>query len=107
LERYWWRWCYWIKAESNQVLRDIVNILNEYPNAKFSIEGHTDSAGSNTLNQNLSDSRAGAVKIYLIENGIDQTRLSSIGYGEDKPIASNATSAGRAQNRRVEINLIN
>lgn len=96
-----------IKSESNQVLRDIVNILNEYPNAKFNIEGHTDSAGSNTLNQNLSDSRAGAVKIYLIENGIDQTRLTSVGYGEDQPIASNATSAGRAKNRRVEINLIN
>lgn len=95
-----------IKAESNQVLKDIVGILNEYPNAKFNIEGHTDSAGSNTLNQNLSDSRANAVKVFLIENGIGQSRLSAVGYGEDRPITSNATRAGRAKNRRVEINLV-
>jgi outer membrane protein OmpA-like peptidoglycan-associated protein len=94
-----------IKAESNQVLIEIVKILNEYPNAKFSIEGHTDSAGSDTLNQRLSDSRANAVKKFLIDNGIDQFRLTSVGYGETKPIASNATSSGRAENRRVEINL--
>lgn len=95
-----------IKEASTQVLNDIVAILKEYSNAKFSIEGHTDSAGSNTSNQNLSDSRANAVKIFLIENGIGQTRLSATGYGEDKPITSNATREGRAQNRRVEINLV-
>ncbi len=95
-----------IKAESNQVLSDIVSILNEYPTAKFSVEGHTDSAGSNKLNQRLSDSRANSVKNFLVENGIDQFRLSAVGYGEDRPIASNKTRAGRAQNRRVEINLV-
>ncbi len=95
-----------IKAESNQVLTDIVNILNEYPTAKFKVEGHTDSAGSNRLNQRLSDSRANAVKNYLVENGIDQFRLSAIGYGEDRPIATNKTRKGRANNRRVEINLV-
>ncbi len=95
-----------IKAESDQVLKDIVSILNEYPTAKFTVEGHTDSAGSAKLNQRLSDSRANAVKNYLIENGIDQFRLSAIGYGEDRPIATNKTRAGRAQNRRVEINLV-
>ncbi len=95
-----------IKAESDQVLRDIVGILNEYPTAKFSVEGHTDSAGSNKLNQRLSDSRANAVKNYLVENGIDQFRLSAVGYGEDRPIATNKTRAGRAKNRRVEINLV-
>ncbi|MEW7292911.1 DUF5723 family protein [Aquimarina sp. 2304DJ70-9] len=95
-----------IKAESNQVLKDIVGILNEYPTAKFTVEGHTDSAGSAKLNQRLSDSRANAVKNYLSENGIDQFRLSAIGYGEDRPIATNKTRAGRAQNRRVEINLV-
>lgn len=95
-----------IKAESNTVLKEIVGILKEYPTAKFSIEGHTDSSGSNTLNQRLSDSRANAVKSYLIENGIDQFRLSAIGYGESNPISSNATRLGRSQNRRVEINLV-
>ncbi|GAA4277339.1 OmpA family protein [Aquimarina mytili] len=95
-----------IKAESDQVLKDIISILNEYPTAKFTVEGHTDSAGSAKLNQRLSDARANAVKNYLIENGIDQFRLSAIGYGEDRPIATNKTRAGRAQNRRVEINLV-
>ncbi|GAA4883915.1 DUF5723 family protein [Flaviramulus aquimarinus] len=94
-----------IKAESNEVLSEIVKILQEYPNAKFSIEGHTDSVGSDLLNKRLSDSRANAVKKFLINNGVDQFRLTSKGYGESKPIANNATSSGREQNRRVEINL--
>lgn len=95
-----------IKEESDVVLNDIIGILNEYPTAKFTVEGHTDSSGSNTLNQKLSDARANAVKTYLVEKGIDQFRLSAIGFGEDRPIASNKTKAGRAQNRRVEINLV-
>ena len=95
-----------IRKESEQVLSDIISILNEYPTAKFSIDGHTDSVGSEKLNERLSDSRALAVKEYLVENGIDQFRLSSMGYGESKPIASNRTKDGRAQNRRVEINLV-
>ena len=95
-----------IKDESVSVLRSIISILNEYPNAKFVVEGHTDSVGRETTNQRLSDSRANAIKDYLTANGVDQFRLSSRGYGESKPIASNATRAGRAQNRRVEINLV-
>ena len=95
-----------IKTESNKVLTEIVNILGEYPDAKFSIEGHTDSSGGDTLNQRLSDSRANAVKTYLVKNGVDEFRLSAIGFGETRPIATNATSAGRADNRRVEINLV-
>ena len=95
-----------IKEESEEVLADIIAILNEYPNAKFEVEGHTDSTGSAQLNQNLSQSRALAVRDYLVENGIDEFRLSAKGYGEDRPIATNNTRAGRAQNRRVEINLV-
>ena len=95
-----------IKDESEEVLADIIAILNEYPNAKFEVEGHTDSTGSAQLNQNLSQSRALAVRDYLVENGIDEFRLSAKGYGEDRPIATNNTRAGRAQNRRVEINLV-
>ncbi|PIF00734.1 MAG: cell envelope biogenesis protein OmpA [Maribacter sp.] len=95
-----------IKAESTSVMVDIIQILKEYPNAKFTIEGHTDSVGSSKLNQRLSESRAISVKDFLVEKGIDSSRLSAIGYGEDKPIATNNTRSGRKQNRRVEINLV-
>ena len=95
-----------IKAESTSVMVDIIQILNEYPTAKFTVEGHTDSVGSANLNQKLSDSRANSVRDFLIEKGIGADRLTAIGYGEDKPIATNNTRAGRAQNRRVEINLV-
>mgnify|MGYP000094000954 CR=1 FL=1 len=95
-----------IKAESTTVMVDIIQILNEYPNAKFTVEGHTDSVGSAKLNQSLSEKRANSVRDFLIDKGIGAGRLTAIGYGEDKPIATNNTRAGRAQNRRVEINLV-
>ncbi|ETN94731.1 outer membrane protein/peptidoglycan-associated (lipo)protein [Zhouia amylolytica AD3] len=94
-----------IKAESEKVLNDIIDILKEYPNSKFHIEGHTDSTGSDALNMRLSKERANAVESYLESNGISADRLTSEGYGETKPIASNSTRDGRRQNRRVEINL--
>ncbi|GAA3572835.1 OmpA family protein [Snuella lapsa] len=94
-----------IKAQSAAVLKDIISILKEYPTAKFTVEGHTDSTGSDATNQKLSDARANAVKEYLVENGINEFRLSALGYGESKPIDTNKTRAGRANNRRVEINL--
>lgn len=95
-----------IKAQSSAVLSDIIGILKEYPTSKFTVEGHTDSVGSDILNQRLSDSRANSVKEYLVENGIDAFRLSALGYGESRPIDSNSTKAGRTNNRRVEINLV-
>tara|TARA_R110000868_G_scaffold68720_5_gene203270 strand:- start:11489 stop:12829 length:1341 start_codon:yes stop_codon:yes gene_type:complete len=95
-----------IKAESTSVMVDIITILKEYPNSKFTVEGHTDSVGSAKLNQSLSESRALSVKEFLVEKGIEEFRLSAIGYGEEKPMASNSTRAGRTQNRRVEINLV-
>ncbi len=94
-----------IKSQSEVVLGDIIGILKEYSTAKFTVEGHTDSVGSEKLNQRLSDSRANSVKEYLVANGIDAFRLSALGYGEAKPIDSNKSRAGRANNRRVEINL--
>ena len=95
-----------IKKQSAEVLEDIVGILKEYPTAKFTVEGHTDSTGSEKLNQSLSEARALSVKEYLVENGIDEFRLSALGFGEAKPIDTNKTRAGRANNRRVEINLV-
>jgi len=95
------------KQETYPVLQAITAILKEYPKANFTIEGHTDSVGSKTLNQKLSDARANAVMAYLIQNGIDGLRLNAYGFGEDYPISSNATRAGRAENRRVEVKLKN
>ncbi len=95
-----------IKAESTAVMVDIIKILAEYPTARFTVEGHTDSQGRATTNQKLSDSRANSVRDFLIAQGIGASRLTAVGYGEDKPIAPNNTRDGRKQNRRVEINLI-
>ena len=95
-----------IKAESTSVMVDIITILKEYPNSKFTVEGHTDSVGSEKLNQSLSESRALSVKEFLVDKGIEEFRLSAVGYGESKPMATNNTKAGRTQNRRVEINLV-
>ncbi len=95
-----------ITKDSEEALEAILAILDEYPTAKFSIDGHTDSVGSAKSNKKLSETRAASVKEYLVSNGVDEFRLSSMGYGEEKPIADNGTSAGRAKNRRVEINLV-
>ncbi|WP_067028981.1 DUF5723 family protein [Allomuricauda sp. CP2A] len=95
-----------IKSESLSTMVDIIQILNEYPNAKFTVEGHTDSVGSSESNQRLSEARANSVRDFLINEGIASDRLSAIGFGEEKPIATNSTRIGRQQNRRVEINLI-
>ncbi|GGE35322.1 OmpA family protein [Psychroflexus planctonicus] len=84
----------------------VIPKLNEYPQAKFIIEGHTDSTGSKKINQRISDERAAAVKEYLQSHGVDQDRLTSKGFGPDKPVASNKTAKGRQENRRVEINLV-
>jgi len=95
-----------IKSESYTVLNDIVGILRQYPNARFRIEGHTDSDGSESLNQSLSNSRANSVLDYLVKNGVSRSNLSAVGFGESYPITSNATAAGKKRNRRVEINLV-
>ncbi len=95
------------KKETDQVLQAMVAIFKEYPKADFAIEGHTDSVGSKSMNQALSDRRANAVRDYLIANGISAERLTAKGYGEDNPIASNKTRAGRKENRRVEVKLKN
>ena len=95
-----------IKFESAEVLNQIINVLKKFPKSRFRIEGYTDSTGNKQRNITLSQNRADAVKIYLIQGGIDQSRLESKGYGPENPIASNKTRKGRELNRRVEINLI-
>ena len=95
-----------IKFESAEILNQIINVLKKFPNSRFRIEGHTDSTGKKAKNIELSQNRADAVKIYLIQGGIASERLESKGYGPEKPIASNKNKKGRELNRRVEINLI-
>ncbi|MAX70651.1 MAG: cell envelope biogenesis protein OmpA [Flavobacteriaceae bacterium] len=95
------------QKETDQVLQAMVAIFKEYPQANFAIEGHTDSVGAKSTNQALSDRRANAVRDYLIANGIKAERLTAKGYGEENPIATNKTRAGRAENRRVEVKLTN
>jgi len=95
-----------IKFESAEILSNISAILKEYSNSRFNVDGHTDSVGSESLNQKLSENRAQAVVDWLVENGIDSSRLVANGYGESQPLMSNNTRNGRNRNRRVEINLV-
>jgi len=92
-----------LTAGSTPVLQEIANALKANPRLKAEIQGHTDSRGSLALNEHLSQERADAVRNYLIEQGIAPQRLTARGYGPHKPIVSNDTEAGRAQNRRVEL----
>lgn len=84
-------------------VQKLAEFLDQYPQYKALVEGHTDSIGSEALNQELSERRANAVKSALIDMGISPGRVTTRGYGEAYPVASNNTTAGRQQNRRVEI----
>ena len=94
------------QARTMPVLESITAILVKYPNAKFSIEGHTDADGKDAANLKLSQDRAAAVVTYLVSKGIGSDRLTSTGFGEANPIDSNKTKAGKANNRRVEVKLV-
>lgn len=91
-----------LKAESLPTLKMILGLLNDNPGLKFSIEGHTDNQGGKGINQPLSEQRAEAVKNWLEGKGIESSRLKTAGFGDTRPIDSNKTPEGRANNRRVE-----
>ena len=91
-----------IKPESMGVINELVKMMKENLNTKFEIQGHTDSHGNDDYNMKLSQQRADSVKSILVELGIEESRLSSKGYGESKPISDNNTQEGKANNRRVE-----
>lgn len=91
-----------LSSDSTAILDAVVEALQRNASARLQVRGHTDDVGSAATNQQLSEERAQAVVNYLISGGIDPDRLSAIGLGESEPIATNATSSGRAQNRRIE-----
>lgn len=95
-----------LQPQFRPVLDDLAMTLNEYNQTIIEVAGHTDSVGDAAYNQNLSEQRAATVASYLATRGVMRDRMITIGAGETRPIASNDTEAGRAQNRRVEITLV-
>ncbi|MCQ2342750.1 MAG: OmpA family protein [Paludibacteraceae bacterium] len=94
-----------IKKNSYTILDQIAHIFTENPNYVVEVQGHTDNTGNEAMNKKLSQDRADAVRDYLVRAGVDEHRLTAVGYGQEKPIADNATKAGRALNRRVEFDI--
>ncbi len=92
-----------VRGDLQRDLRALAQNLQRYPDSTVQVIGHTDNTGAAAYNQNLSARRANAVGNVLINNGVSPRRIVTIGRGEDQPIASNQTPAGRALNRRVEI----
>ncbi len=92
-----------IKPESQGTVAQIAALLNGHEDLKLSIEGHTDNVGTPAANKALSEQRAKAVMAAVIKGGVSASRLSAVGWGQEKPIADNRSEDGRSKNRRVEI----
>ncbi len=95
-----------VKPQFYGVLNNLATTLNQFPETRVQIAGHTDNVGSDAANLQLSQQRANSVRSYMASNGVNPQRMQAVGYGESRPIADNSTDYGRAQNRRVEITLI-
>jgi outer membrane protein OmpA-like peptidoglycan-associated protein len=95
-----------IKPESMKEINRIKAIMDENPNIRYEVQGHTDSTGDAASNQKLSERRAQAIVDKMVELGVSRSRLVAVGKGESEPISSNDSEAGRAKNRRVEFVVI-
>ncbi len=95
-----------LTAESYPVLYHVSKKLKKFPDLKIEIDGHCDSIGTVEVNQRISLERANVVKDYMVERGIDESRIKTVGFGFTKPIADNGTPEGRAMNRRIEFKII-
>ena len=91
-----------LQGAAQQTLRDLITILNKYPDTNLEIQGHTDNTGTDAYNQTLSEKRAASVANYLTANGIKSSRIKTVGMSKTYPKYTNETAEGRAQNRRVE-----
>jgi len=94
-----------LSPEAKAQLQKVVEAIAKHPSANIRVEGHTDSVGSEKRNERLSRLRALSVKAFLVEHGVEASRISTKGFGSSKPIADNKTEEGRSQNRRVDIYL--
>lgn len=94
-----------LQTKSFKGLNEVAQIMKDNPGMSLSIDGHTDNVGNDDKNMALSQSRADAVKTYLVSKGVDAGRITATGYGETKPVADNKTAAGRQKNRRSELTL--
>ena len=94
---------YTLKPDTKVSLAKVSGILQAYPGLKLQVEGYTDSVGGVDFNQKLSDNRAGAVRDFLVSQGVSMDNIAATGYGQSNPVADNATASGRAQNRRVQL----
>ena len=92
-----------IQADSESILGEIVKLLQQNPDLKLRVEGHTDNQGSAPANLALSQKRAQVVVSWLLAHDVDATRLTAKGLGQTKPVADNTTEDGRAKNHRVEL----
>ena len=92
-----------LTPDSNQTVTDLISILKCYPNMTVQLEGHTDNTGDPDANKKLSVDRAEAIKALLVAGGIDESRITTAGWGQEKPIATNDTEEGKAKNRRTEL----
>jgi OOP family OmpA-OmpF porin len=92
-----------LTADSQVTLDFVAETLNQCPNVRATVEGHTDAVGTEQYNDGLSQRRADSVKRYLVGSGVAESRIETQGYGESRPIAGNDTDEGRALNRRVEL----
>lgn len=94
---------YTLKGDAKIALAKVAGILQAYPGLKLQIEGYTDSVGGDDYNQKLSENRAGAVRDFLVSQGVPMDNTSATGYGKNNPVADNSTAAGKAKNRRVQL----
>lgn len=94
---------YQLTPQAKNNIQEMAQTLKKYEDTNILVEGHTDNVGRESYNQRLSERRAEAVSDYAINLGVDPDRIRTIGYGEEQPVASNETEAGRAENRRVEV----